>query len=138
MFKSVNKGLLPEAQGEYSAGYDVFANNDAIIYPGEMKRISLGFKLDLIEYGLKKFENYFFGIYLRDSLAQKGTMLVNGVGIINIDSSDEITIHLSNPIKDGKGYENKNLEIKKGDNIGQIILQKNHGKIMLGNKYRKE
>ena len=139
MFVSVNEGLLPEAQNEYSAGYDVFANNDVIIYPGEMRTVKLGFKLELEleEKDMEMLENYFFAIYLRESLGKKGVMLVNGTGIINIDSNNEITLQLSNTIKDPKGYQNKNIEINKGERIAQIILQKNYGKLILGDKYRK-
>ena len=62
MFKVVNEGILPEAQDKYSAGYDVFANEDVRIYPGEIKTISLGFKIDLTLAGLTNFEDYFFWI----------------------------------------------------------------------------
>jgi len=136
MFEVVNEGILPEAQDEYSAGYDVFANEDVRIYPGEIRTISLGFKLDLTPEGLNNFKDYFFGIYLRESMGHKA-MLVNGVGIININSNEEIKIKLFNYLTDPNSYENKKIEIKKGDRIAQIILQKNYGKILLKDNYRK-
>ena len=138
MFSVVNNGKLPEAQSKYSAGYDVFAIEDQYIYPGEVRTIKLGFKLSLDELSLKEYENYYFGIYLRESMAKKGVMLVNGVGIINIDSTDEIEIKLFNTLKDPKGYENRNIDIKKGDRIAQIILQKHYGKIILKDSFRKK
>ena len=78
----------------------------------------------------------FFGLYLRESMANKA-MLVNGVGIININSTEEIKIKLFNTLTDPSSYENKKVNIKKGDRIAQIVLQKNYGKILLGNTYRK-
>jgi len=137
MFSIVNNGQLPEAQSKYSAGYDIFAAEDQYIYPGEVRTIKLGFKLSIDEDTIKKYENYYFGIYLRESMAKKGAMLVNGVGIINIDSNEEIEIKLFNTLKDPKGYENRNIEIKKGDRIAQIILQKHYGKILLEDNFRK-
>ena len=137
MFKIVNNGTLPEAQSEYSAGYDIFANENIHIYPGEMRTIKLGFTLDLKDYNEDELSNYFFGIYLRESMVKKGLMLVNGAGIISFDTKTEITLQLFNTLKDPHGYNNKNIEINKGDRIAQIVLQKNYGKLLLGDKYRK-
>ena len=47
MFKSVNGGKLPQAKTKYSAGYDVYANEDVEIHAGETVVISLGIKIDL-------------------------------------------------------------------------------------------
>lgn len=60
MFKSINGGKLPLAQTKYSAGYDVYANEDKEIKAGETRIIPLGVKIDsgyLIE-KLKKEEGY--------------------------------------------------------------------------------
>lgn len=46
MFKSINGGRLPERATKYSAGFDVFSNEDVIIGAGETRLISLGITLD--------------------------------------------------------------------------------------------
>lgn len=137
MFKKVNEGKLPEAQDKYSAGYDVFANKDIELKPGETKTVPLGFALDLSPEGLNNFKDYFFIVYLRESTANKGAMLVNGAGIININSTEEIKIKLFNSLEDPCSYENRKVKIKSGEGIAQIILYKNYGRLLLGDQYRK-
>jgi dUTPase len=46
MFKSINGGKLPERATKYSAGFDVFANEDMVIGAGETKVIGLGICID--------------------------------------------------------------------------------------------
>ena len=46
MFKSINGGRLPERATRYSAGFDVFANEDVVIGAGETKLVGLGIALD--------------------------------------------------------------------------------------------
>jgi len=47
MFKRVSKtAILPQAQTKYSAGYDVYADENVIIEPNETKAISLGIAID--------------------------------------------------------------------------------------------
>lgn len=134
IFKSIDDGKLPEAQSRYAAGYDVFANHDLEIRPGQIKLLKLGFALDISPEGLNNFKDYFFGIYLR---GKKGAMLVNGAGIINIDSNEEVVLELFNPLDDPCSYENRTVKIKKGEAIAQIVLKKHYGHEILGKNYRK-
>ena len=46
MFKTINAGQLPQRATKYSAGFDVFANEDMVINAGETKAIRLGIRLD--------------------------------------------------------------------------------------------
>lgn len=112
MFKSINGGKLPQRATKYSAGFDVFANEDAAIGAGETKLIGLGIAIDiepLIESYIEKhmmavdspskaWELYARGrflithyleLHIRSSLRVKGLTSL-GTGIIDIDYPDEI------------------------------------------------
>lgn len=152
MFKKITvDAILPQAQTKYSAGYDVYADEDVIIGAGETKTIALGIALDSSASSIK---NYYFGLYLRSGLGVKGLILPNGVGIIDFDYEGEMKMIIHNPIKqfeinrkiintheafkDKKHIESEDdFLIKKGDRIGQLILHKHHGLRLLGDKYRK-
>jgi dUTP pyrophosphatase len=145
MFKKLtDDAILPQAQTQYSAGYDVYANEDVIIGAGETKLVPLGIALDELGENLK---NYYFGLYLRSSYGAKGLILPNGVGIIDVDYKEEIKQIIHNPIKphyNGNGEETKEVDvyseivIKKGDRVGQLILHKHYGLQFLGKEYRKD
>ena len=133
MFKKVtDDAILPQAQTQYSAGYDVFANEDVAIHAGETKLIPLGVTLSLTVEGMQLYKDRFIGLFLRSSFGMKGLSLPNGVGVIDIDFPDEIKIAIKNPIS-GTDYK-----IKKGDRVGQLVLLNHYGFEMLGGKYRKE
>ena len=138
MFKVINENAqVPTAENRYSAGYDIISPIDIVIEPGYSRTIPLGIKLDLNEKDLEYLRDYYIGLYLTDSMAREGLILANGVGIINIDSKDEIRMIVLKPLNDPQGYENKSVSIKKGQKIGQLLIHKNEGKILLGDKYRK-
>jgi len=138
MFKLINENAkLPTAENIYSAGYDIISPIDIEIEPGYSRTIKLGITLDLSDKDLEYLRDYFIGLYLTDSMAREGLILANGVGIINIDSKDEIRMIVLKPLNDRQGYENKSVFIKKGQKIGQLLIHKNEGKILLGNRYRK-
>jgi len=121
MFKKLNESaIIPKKKNEYAAGYDVFAIEDIKIKPGYTEHIKLGIALDLDK---EKYKGLFFGLYLTDSIAQRGLILPNGVGVINIDSEDEIRMLVFKPLHDPSGYENRTISIKKGDKVGQLILK---------------
>lgn len=160
MFKKLTKdAILPMAQTQLSAGYDVYANEDVIIAVGETKIIPLGVALDFQSFytvGKNReveISNYYLGLYLRSSLGAKGLSLPNGVGIIDIDYKDEIKMIIHNHVSSGIGFrvfakhgneENENsinfhgkeFVIKKGDRVGQLIFQKHSGFELLQNEYR--
>jgi dUTPase len=122
MFKKLNENaIIPKSKNEYAAGIDVFASEEITIKPGYTEYIPIGIALDL---DIEKFKGYFFGLYLTDTIAKKGVILPNGVGVINIDSTQEIRLLAFKPLQDPSGYENRNIHIKKGEKVGQLILQK--------------
>jgi len=132
MFQSVNGGILPKRQTKYSAGYDVYSNEKIMLNPHETKLISLGIKLDqkwLEKNTNEKFkeENY-IGLYIRSSLALKGLMLGNSIGIIDIDYPEEIKLIVYNTSK--LAYT-----INRGDRIAQLILQPHNGIKYLNSMY---
>jgi dUTP pyrophosphatase len=151
MFKTINGGLLPQRATKYSAGFDVFANEDVVIGAGETKLIGLGVALDQeqIEMMLiKKMINaydwmscHMIELCLRSSLGAKGLILPNGHGVIDIDYKNEIKMIIHNPysliseLNYGMfGFPDElvsrvkpSYEIKKGDKIGQLILKRHEG-----------
>lgn len=122
MFKKLNESaILPKSEDEYSAGIDVFASEETIIKPGFTKYIPLGIALDL---DVRDYRGFYFGLYLTDTIAKKGVILPNGVGIISVNSTKEIKLLAFKPLQDPTGYENSKITIKKGEKVGQLILQK--------------
>jgi len=150
MFKKLtDDAILPQAQTRYSAGFDVYANEDVTIEAGQTKLVPLGIALDLTAEGMNNYKDCFFGLYLRSSYAARGLILPNGVGIIDIDYTGEIKQIVHNPIKDcwkcedGSecffGTDNKPfITIKKGDRVGQLILHKHYGLQLISDSYRKD
>ena len=111
---------LPVRKTKHSAGYDVEAAEDVIIpkyYPG--------IKPTLIPTGLKAYcmddECYF--LLNRSSGPKKGFLMANSVGLIDSD-------YYCNTVNDGHFYfayfncSDHDIEVKKGDVIGQVIFQK--------------
>ena len=112
---------LPKRSTEYSAGYDMEAAEDTIIPP-----FKSGDKPTLVKTGLKAYmeEGEFLMLCNRSSNPfKKGLVLANSVGIVDKD-------YYENPDNDGAisfaFYNNfdKDVEIKKGDRIGQGIFFK--------------
>ncbi len=115
------KGIhLPVRKTKYSAGYDVEAAEDVII-----PAFTLGGKPTLIPTGLKAYckEDEFYMLVNRSSGPKKGLVMANSIGIIDAD-------YYGNESNDGHfffQYYNvldHDIEIKKGDVIGQVIFQK--------------
>jgi len=115
--KNIN---LPIRKTAHSAGYDVEAAEDIIIpkyYPG--------IKPTLIPTGLKAYceDDEFYMLVNRSSGPKKGFLMANSIGIIDAD-------YYGNEINDGHFYfqyfncSDKEIEVKKGDVIGQVIFQK--------------
>ena len=160
MFKVLTGGCEPSKGSKYSAGIDLYSNEDCVICAGETKLIGLGvcidvqkftsditesYKNDGIEVVLDKIENFKLSHYLelhpRSSLRAKG--LISNTGIIDLDYKDEIKIIIHNPLKlkwwneQNENYlfpkvkSDTNFTIKKGDRIAQILL-KEHKSYLLG------
>ena len=117
-----NMGInLPERKKKYSAGYDVEAAEDCIIKPYEF-----GNKPTLIKTGIKAYmkEDEYLMLCNRSSNPfKKGLVMANSIGIIDAD-------YYGNPDNDGAfmyafyNFFDKDIEIKKGDIIGQAIFCK--------------
>ena len=112
---------LPVRKTKYSAGYDIEAAEDTII-PSFKK----GMNPTLIKTGLKAYmqDGEVLMLYNRSSNPKKkGLILANSVGVIDKD-------YYGNPDNDGHimyafyNIKDEDIEIKKGEAIGQAILQK--------------
>ena len=116
--KSIN---LPVRKTKYSAGYDVEAAEDCII-PSFTK----GMKPTLIKTGIKAYMQDDEVLILANRSSnpgKKGLILANSIGVVDKD-------YYGNPDNDGHimfafyNIKDEDVEIKKGDCIGQAIFQK--------------
>lgn len=117
-----NLGInLPVRKTKHSAGYDIEAAEDIII-PSFKK----GMKPTLIKTGLKAYmgEDEVLILANRSSNpGKKGLILANSIGVIDSD-------YYGNADNDGHimfafyNIKEEDIEIKKGDAIGQAIFQK--------------
>ena len=111
---------IPVRKTKGAAGYDVEAAEDITI-----PMYKPGIKPTLIPTGLKAYcqEDEYFILVNRSSGPKKGFLMANSIGIIDHD-------YYGNESNDGHFYfqyfncTDHNLEIKKGDIIGQVIFQK--------------
>ena len=116
--KNIN---LPIRKTKYSAGYDVEAAEDTIIPSFKNNN-----KPTLVKTGLKAYmqDDEMLCLYNRSSNPKKkGLILANSVGIVDKD-------YYGNPDNDGHimyafyNIYDEDLEIKKGEVIGQAIFEK--------------
>ena len=117
-----NKGInLPVRKTRCSAGYDIEAVEDIVI-PSFKK----GMKPTLVKTGVKAYmmEDEVLILANRSSNpGKKGLILANSIGVIDSD-------YYGNPDNDGHimfaffNIKDEDIEIKKGDAIGQGIFQK--------------
>ena len=112
---------LPERKTKYSAGYDVEAAEDCVI-----PAFKLGQAPTLVKTGLQAYmpEDQYLMLCNRSSNPKKkGLVMANSIGIIDSD-------YYENPDNDGHfmfaffNIKAEDIEIKKGDVIGQAIFQK--------------
>ena len=112
---------LPERKTKYSAGYDVEAAEDCVI-----PAFKLGQAPTLVKTGLKAYmpeDEYLMLCNRSSNPKKKGLVMANSIGIIDSD-------YYENPDNDGHfmfaffNIKAEDIEIKKGDVIGQAILQK--------------
>ena len=117
-----DKGInLPVRKTKFSAGYDVEAAEDTII--PSFKR---GNKPTLIKTGIKAYmadDEVLILANRSSNPGKKGLILANSIGVIDKD-------YYGNPDNDGHimfafyNIKDEDIEIKKGDCIGQAIFQK--------------
>jgi len=115
---------LPTQANSGDAGWDVYAAEDVSFSPGEIELVPLG----IIAQAPK---GYHFKLCIRSSIAKKrGLIQPNAPGIIDhlySGKKDEIKLMLQAPMKFGKwGYFDPETIIKKGERVGQLILEKNN------------
>ena len=112
---------LPVRKTKFSAGYDIESAEDTII--PAFKR---GSKPVLVKTGLKAYmqDDEMLLLYNRSSNpGKRGLILSNSVGVVDKD-------YYGNPDNDGHimfayyNIKDEDIEIKKGDCIGQAIFQK--------------
>lgn len=117
-----DKGInLPVRKTKNSAGYDIEAAEDIMV-----PAFKAGMKPTLIKTGLKAYmqADEMLCLYNRSSNpGKKGLILANSVGIVDSD-------YYGNPDNDGHimfaffNFKDEDVEIKKGDCIGQGIFEK--------------
>ena len=112
---------LPKRSTKYSAGYDIEAAEDIVI-----PTFKKGENPVLVPTGLKAYmeDNEVLLLYNRSSNPKKkGLILANSVGVVDKD-------YYGNPDNDGHimfaffNIKSEEIEIKKGDIIGQAVFQK--------------
>ncbi len=117
-----DKGInLPIRKTAHSAGYDVEAAEDTIV-----PAFKPGMKPTLIKTGLKAYcpeDEYYMLVNKSSGPFKKGLVMANSLGIVDSD-------YYGNKDNDGHfmfayyNFFDKDIEIKKGDAIGQVIFQK--------------
>ena len=116
-----DKGIhLPERKTAHSAAYDIEAAEDTVLPP-----FTLGGKPALVPTGLKAYcqDDEYYILVNRSSGPKKGLVMANSIGIVDAD-------YYGNESNDGHFYFqyynvlDHDLEIKKGDVIGQVIFMK--------------
>ena len=95
-----------------SAAFDVYSGSHKTIYPGQMERFSLGFKM-------KMPKGYCAKIYGRSGMTVKhGIHLAGGVSIIEPDFRGPISICLKN------SHRSCPYEIKVNDRVAQMMIER--------------
>ena len=114
IFKRIwpNFGKKPRKATFQSAAFDVYSCSHKTIYPGQMERFSLGFKM-------KMPKGYHAKIYGRSGMTVKhGIHLAGGVSIIDPDFRGPISICLKN------SHRSCPYEIKVNDWITQMMIER--------------
>jgi len=99
---------VPAIQSKGAAGYDIYSDQKLLLFPSERKLVSTGISLNIPN-------SYYGRIAPRSSLAVKGIDV--GAGVVDSDYRGEVKVLLINNSKDM-------FEIKHGDRIAQLILEK--------------
>ena len=114
IFKRIwsNFGKKPRKAMPQSAAFDVYSCSHKTIYPGQMERFSLGFKM-------KMPKGYCAKIYGRSGMTVKhGINLAGGVSIIDGDFRGPISICLKN------SHRSCPYEIKVNDRVAQMMIER--------------
>ena len=114
IFKRIwpNFGIKPRKAKFQSTAFDVYSCSHKTIYPGQMERFSLGFKI-------KMPKGYCAKIYGRSGMTVKhGIHLAGGVSIIDPDFRGPISICLKNT------HQCSPYKIKVNDQIAQMMIER--------------
>ena len=114
IFKRIwpNFGKKPRKATPQSAAFDVYSCSHKTIYPGQMERFSLGFKM-------KMPKGYCAKIYGRSGMTVKhGIHLAGGVSIIDRNFSGPISICLKN------SHQSCPYKIKVNDRVAQMMIER--------------
>ena len=114
IFKRIwpNIGKKPRKATPQSAAFDVYSCSHKTIYPGQMERFSLGFKM-------KMPKGYCAKIYGRSGMTVRhGIHLAGGVSIIEPDFRGPISICLKN------SHRSCPYEIKVNDRVAQMMIER--------------
>ena len=164
MFNILDEVCTPKRGTKYSAYIDLFAREDISIGAGETKIVKLGVKIDFEKLKEKILKNpidftglagdftnllsddtimqralksHYLEVALRSSLAVKGLIIANGIGIIDLDYPDEIGLIIHNPIQRLQNFQGGYCEvypdifyINKGDKVAQCTLKEHKGYLM--------
>lgn len=103
-------GTLPTYATLGSVGMDLYAAEDATVWPLQVTKVRLGFACELP----KGFE---LQIRSRSGLAAQGVMVVNSPGTIDPDYRGEVCVLLTRLSQD-----NNPFNVKRGDRIAQAVL----------------
>ena len=107
-----NIGKKPRKATPQSAAFNVYSCSHKTIYPGQMERFSLGFKM-------KMPKGYCAKIYGRSRMTVKhGIHLAGGVSIIEPDFREPISICLKN------SHRSCPYKIKVNDQVAQMMIER--------------
>ena len=110
----VENFLKPEYKSEYSAGFDIYLQNDVTLTIGEHNIINLGFASEIPQ-------GYVALLLPRSSFGIKGGQVRNTIGVIDSDYRGEWIAHITVD-NDGSNKLGDKLEYKRGDRILQCLL----------------
>lgn len=117
-FKSHDPKLLPVYKTSLSAGADIRASEETIVYPKQIAKVRTGVFLDIVEENSPEPGSFFIPeiqVRIRSSLAYNyNLILANGVGTIDIDYPDEICVLLRN-------LGDAPVVLEKYDRIAQLV-----------------
>ncbi|MGL5711604.1 MAG: dCTP deaminase domain-containing protein [Paraclostridium sp.] len=104
-----NKDVIIEKSTEYSAGYDLTLTDVVDFEPQRITLVNFNFSLEC-----EQKENFFFALVIRSSVARKGLILLNSIGIIDSDYENEIiAMFFNNNFCD--------ISFDKGERLVQLI-----------------
>lgn len=124
--KVLDDVCTPQKATRFSAYIDLFSREEIIIPAKDTKIIKLGVKIDenspcLISKAFKS--SHYLELALRSSLALKGLIIANGIGVIDLDYQDEIGLIV---------YNTKDIDYKvdKGDKVAQCTIKQHFSTLL--------